>query len=130
MSDTGLAIFGPFMLLIAIGPPLFFYITKLITVVDHEGIHIRYFPLLRRTIPFDNLKNYSIRTYDAIFEHWGWGIWRNKNGWVYTVSGNRGVELELANGKRVLIGSQQPETFACAIETGMCHYKDQKGKVY
>jgi len=121
MSDTELAIFGPLMLLIVISLPFLLYITKLITVVDPVGIHIRYFPLLRRTIPFENLKNYSVRTYDSISVLWGWGIYRSKNGWAYTVSGNRGVELELADGRRLLIGSQQPEMLIQAIETArMC----------
>jgi hypothetical protein len=31
------------------------------------------------------------------------------------VSGNRGVEITLANGKRVLIGSQRSEDLAAAI---------------
>ncbi|MCL6449381.1 MAG: DUF6141 family protein [Armatimonadetes bacterium] len=129
MSDTELAISGPLTLLIAIGVPFLLYITKLITVVDPEGIQIRYFPLLRRTIPFENLKNYRVRTYDAISEHWGWGIRWNKNGWAYTVSGNRGVELELADGRRLLIGSQQPEILVQAIETAIKQQQNQKGKV-
>ncbi len=131
MSDTELAIFGPLMLLIVIGLPFLLYITKLITVVDPVGIQIRYFPLLRRTIPFENLKNYSIRTYDSISVLWGWGIYRSKNGWAYTVSGNRGVELELADGRRLLIGSQQPEMLVQAIDTAIMYkqQQNQKGKV-
>jgi hypothetical protein len=36
-------------------------------------------------------------------------------GWAYNVRGNRGVQLELANGKRILIGSQRAEELAGAI---------------
>ena len=124
MPDTGLAIFGPLMLLIAIGVPFLLYITKLITVVDREGIYIRYFPFLQKTISFKNLNNYRVRTYDAI----SWGIQWNKNGWAYTVSGDRGVELELTNGRRLLIGSQQPEMLVQAIETGIKQQQGRKGK--
>jgi hypothetical protein len=35
---------------------------------------------------------------------------------AYNVSGNRGVQLELVSGKRILIGSQQAEELAAAIE--------------
>lgn len=126
MSDIGLAIFGPLILLIVIGLPVLFYTAKLITVVDPEGIHIRYFSFLRRTVPFENLKNYRVYTYNAIFEHAGWGIHWHKNGWAYTVRGNRGVELELASGEILLIGSQQPETLVQAIDTGTKNYKARK----
>jgi hypothetical protein len=34
---------------------------------------------------------------------------------AYNVSGNRGVQLEFSNGKRLLIGSQRPEDLAAAI---------------
>ncbi|MEW5899675.1 MAG: DUF6141 family protein [Bacillota bacterium] len=129
MSDTGLAIFGSLMLPVLIGLLVFFCTAKLVTVVDPAGIHIRYFPFLRRTVPFENLKNYRVYTYNAIFEHAGWGIHWHKNGWAYTVSGNRGVELELADGRRLLIGSQQPEILVQAIETGIKQQQGQKGKV-
>jgi hypothetical protein len=36
-------------------------------------------------------------------------------GRAYNVSGNRGVEITLANGKRVLIGSQRSDELAAAI---------------
>jgi hypothetical protein len=34
---------------------------------------------------------------------------------VYNVSSNQGVQLELANGQRILIGSQRAEELAQAI---------------
>lgn len=42
----------------------------------------------------------------------GWGIRRGwgGRGWAYTVSGNRGVLLELADGRHVLLGSQRRGT--------------------
>jgi len=36
-------------------------------------------------------------------------------GKAYNVSGNRGVQLELLNGGRILIGSQKPEELVKAI---------------
>jgi hypothetical protein len=36
---------------------------------------------------------------------------------AYNVSGDRGVELTLRDGRRVMLGSQRPEELAQAIET-------------
>jgi hypothetical protein len=36
-------------------------------------------------------------------------------GMAYTVSGNRGVQIELTSGRKILIGSRRPEELAAAI---------------
>ena len=55
------------------------------------------------------------RTYSALREYGGWGIrgWGGKR--AYNVSGNRGVELTLKDGHKVMIGSQRAEDLARAI---------------
>jgi hypothetical protein len=60
------------------------------------------------------------RTYWPILEYGGWGISYSffGKGWAYNVNGNRGGQLELANGKRILIGSQRAEELARAIGVG------------
>jgi hypothetical protein len=40
-------------------------------------------------------------------------------GLAYNVSGNRGVQLELVNGKSILIGSQRAGELALAIQEGL-----------
>jgi hypothetical protein len=49
-------------------------------------------------------------------EYGGWGI----KGWsrrrtAYSVSGNRGVELELSDGRHVLIGSNRADELAAVV---------------
>jgi hypothetical protein len=34
---------------------------------------------------------------------------------AYNVSGNRGLQLELTNGKKILLGTQRPEEIAQAL---------------
>jgi len=41
--------------------------------------------------------------------YYGWGIHFFGKGWLYNVSGTQAVELELKNGKRVRIGTDDPE---------------------
>ena len=46
----------------------------------------------------------------------GWGIRFTGDGWLYNIYGLDAVELSLNNGKRVLIGTDQPDQLAAAID--------------
>ena len=45
----------------------------------------------------------------------GYGVRRMPNGWLYNVAGRRAVELVLRDGRRVRVGSDEPETLERAI---------------
>ena len=95
----------------------------------HDGLYIKFFPihLSYRKIRWEEIKNYQARTYNPIREFGGWGIrwsWSLKRK-AYNVSGNRGVQLELSNGKQVLVGSQRPEELAQAIESVVKHIQQR-----
>ena len=106
-----------FWLLFGILFPIFFYKLKLTTEVRKNGLYIRFFPfhLSFKGIPLEKLKRHAVRTYSPITEYGGWGIKWGSGGKAYNVSGNRGVQLEFTDGKRLLIGSQKPEQFDSAI---------------
>jgi hypothetical protein len=93
----------------------FMYSLKLTTEVRQDGIYIRFFPMFRQTIPMSQLSNHYARSYRPIREFGGWGVRYGWQGKAYNVRGNRGVQLELAGGKRLLIGSQRPEEMALAV---------------
>lgn len=119
MPDTGLVIVGPLMILLGIGISWLFHAMKLVTEVQEDGISINYFPLTWQKILFRDIVTCQALTYNPILDYGGWGIrygWKKK---AYNVSGNRGVQLELANGKRLMIGSQRPEELAKAIKSGL-----------
>ncbi|MBW8868301.1 MAG: hypothetical protein JF610_13410, partial [Acidobacteria bacterium] len=44
-----------------------------------------------------------------------WGLRFGRRGRAYSISGNRGVELTLADGRRVMIGSQRADELAAAL---------------
>ena len=105
-----------FWLIFGIALPACFYSIKLITEVRNEGLYFGFPPFPLRKIPLDDLKRYEVRIYSPIKEYGGWGFRYGWKGKAYNVSGNRGVQIELSNGKRILIGSQKPEELAKAID--------------
>lgn len=97
--------------------PLFLLAIKMTTTVTQDEVIIVYFPLARRTIKCQDIVICTARDYHPIREYGGWGIrWGLSKGMAYTMYGNRGVQLELAGGKKLLIGSQQPEKLALHIK--------------
>ncbi len=113
--DTLLIIFW---LLFGIGMPALLFSARLITEVRMDGIYIRFFPFhfSYKEIAFRDLKSFEVRTYNALREYGGWGIRYGPQGKAYNVGGNRGVQLVLIDGKRILLGSQKPEEFLAAIQ--------------
>lgn len=96
-----------------------FYTAQLMTEVRTDGLYIRFKPFHAsyRRIGFESLKTYTVCTYRPIMDYGGYGIHRGWKGWAYNVSGNRGVQIELVNGKKIMIGSQMPEELVKALDT-------------
>jgi len=111
------------MIILPIAVAALFLIMKLETEVRSDGLHVRFFPIHIRYKKFtaDDLGEYYARTYRPILEYGGWGIRYSlgKSGKAYNVSGNKGVQLILRNGKRLLIGSQKCDELAEALSSIM-----------
>jgi hypothetical protein len=104
--------------LFGVGMPWLFYSLRLVTQVRSDGLLIRFYPFRSRTIFFRDIESFYVRQYHPLREYGGWGIrCSRKNGRAYNVSGNMGVQLELVDGKRILIGSSNPERLAQALRT-------------
>ncbi len=104
------------LVLFGVGLPLLILLAKLVVTVDRQHVRMRWIPLAWRTIRVADIKSAEARTYRPIREYGGWGIrWSTKNGVAWNAVGNRGVQLELRAGKRLLIGSQRPEELEAAI---------------
>ena len=98
--------------------PVMVYTAGLTTEVRGDGIHIRYIPFHRkfRTMPLEAIQSYGARTYRPLKEYGGWGIRYGSGGKAYNVSGNRGVQLVLLSGRKILLGSQKPDELVSAID--------------
>ncbi len=116
-SDTNLTMAAVTTFVVGGGSTLLLYKIKLTTKLDSTSLHIVFSPLRRRDIPLSDIARWQARTYKPIRDYGGWGIKLRRRGWAYNVSGNRGVELELTNGKKLLIGSQRSEELCAAIAT-------------
>ena len=92
-----------------------FYRMYLLTVIKEDGIQIKFFPFTDFIIPFNKIKNYKIKKYRPITEYEGWGIRFNKSGKAYTVSGKIGLQIELSNGKSILIGTQKSDALLQSV---------------
>jgi hypothetical protein len=74
-------------------------------------------PLYRRAVSISGIKHYAVVEYRPILDYGGWGIRAGRDGErVLNARGNRGVRLELADGSKLLIGSQRPEELAETVE--------------
>ena len=115
MPDILLAVY---LVIFGIAMPTLFFFSQLVTEVRDDGIYIRFFPFHKafRRIAFTEVKQCKVRIYHPIREYGGWGIRARCKGKAYNVSGNRGVQMELLNCNRLLIGSQRAEELLRAIQ--------------
>lgn len=107
---------------------LLFRIFKLETKINSEGISYRFYPIQMsyRLIEWEEIKNAIIRKYKPIMEYGGWGIRVGLfgKGHAVNIKGNIGLQLELKNGNRLLIGTQKPEEMKRAFQKVGKHYLD------
>ncbi len=90
----------------------FVFMCKLVVSIDEAGVSYRFWPiqLKGKRIDWSNIEKAYIRTYQPLWEYGGWGIrWTFKNGKAYNIKGNIGLQLELKNGKRILIGTGEQQ---------------------
>jgi hypothetical protein len=86
--------------------------TGLLTKVDAQGIHSRYFPLWSTLIPWDQIGHAEIIQYGFV----GYGIrFSPTYGTVYNAMGHTGLQIIKTSGNKVLIGTQQPEALRAVI---------------
>lgn len=111
MSDTmviALAI-GIFLLSIVI------LATSLKVEIKKEGVYVLYFPYFFSPTYYawKDINKAYIRTY--VKDKSNKGFYETEEGTVMRVSGNIGLQLELTDGRKLLIGTQQPENMENAL---------------
>jgi hypothetical protein len=109
---------------------------KLKTRIDETGISYQFLPFhfKPKIILWENLSKCYVRKYSPIMEFGGWGFRGlirvkmfgiGKNGRAYNVKGNIGIQMELKNEDRILIGTQRQND----VERVLATYKDKLDNV-
>ncbi len=97
---------------------IFFSRQKLRLLITEDEIHISFGLLTGETVlRISDIKNIYIRKYDALKEFWGWGIKYSSDTSCFTVSGNDGIQIEMKDNRKFLIGTQKVEAVKAAIES-------------
>jgi hypothetical protein len=119
MPDAALVALTTVMFVLAIVLPLLLLRSKLVVTVDREAVHIRFSPFARRDVALAEIVEAQPRKSNPLLEFGGVGVRWSPRGWAYLVSGGMGVQLELAGGNRIFVGSQRPGDLAAAISSAM-----------
>jgi len=105
-------------LIFGLGFPALPFLFRLVTEVRPGVLAVRLYPFREVEIAVEAMSQAMVRQYSAIREYGGWGIRVNRfNGRAYNVFGDQGVQLILANGTPLLIGTQRPHELLEALRT-------------
>lgn len=115
MSDRQLALTALWTVGLNAGITWLLYRMELTVETRDDGLYIRFFPFVRRTIAYGDIRRAEAVRYKPLPEYGGWGLRYGASGKAYNVSGDRGVQLEMASGERLLLGSQREVELADAI---------------
>ena len=104
-----LTLIGLIIVLIVLG-----IFSRLTVTVDEQMIKIQFgLRTIRKTFPLK-----EIETHRVVKNPWyyGWGIRFTPRGWLFNVSGFSAIELQMKNGKRYRIGTDDPDNLARALD--------------
>ena len=97
-----------------------FALLRIDTRLDTAGASFRLFPLGWKHLPWSEVTAAYVRKYSALGEYGGWGIkgFSTRN-YAYNAAGNQGIQLELSDGRRILLGTQHPvEAHRALVQLG------------
>ncbi|MBN1576033.1 MAG: hypothetical protein JW913_05745 [Chitinispirillaceae bacterium] len=122
MSDTGMIMEFIIVVILYLSIYLLFRFARLTTEIDVKGITYRYYPFhfKHHTVHWDEIERYEVIKYHPLRDYGGWGIRFCKGGKAFNVAGDRGLQLYLKTGKRILIGTQKDKELADFL-AGLTH---------
>ena len=96
----------------------FIFLMKLTVRVSPLCIHYQFFPFhfKERILKKEEIKDFQEIKYNPIIDYGGWGIRWGIKGKAYNVKGNKGVRILKIDGKKILFGSQLPQSFIVALK--------------
>jgi len=89
---------------------------RLVTELRPERLSVAMKGFWRRSrIPVADIRTAAAVEYDPIGEYGGYGVRMGPRGQAYIASGNQAVQLELRDGRKLLVGSQLSKELARKI---------------
>ena len=118
LNDLGLLLVTLFSLAFAAAIILLFRYARLETQVDRWGVRYKFSPLIRQ---WKELVKSDIKAYKIVkYSFRGYGIrWGFDGIKTLNVKGNKGIEFQFGENKKIIIGTQQPELFLAALDKMM-----------
>jgi hypothetical protein len=111
MPDGMLYVVGPLAILLSLLPFAVLF-TRLLVEVRTDGIRLELLSFKGpRVIPPGEVQRAALARIGPV----GWGESRQGRRLVYRISGSEGVELELTNGKKVVVSSEHPRRLLEAV---------------
>lgn len=108
--------FNPGALLLLVFMVLCLAAFAVLTVdVDERAITIRFgVGVIRRSFLLRD-----VQAYRTVKNPWyyGWGIHMIPGGWIFNVSGSEAIELQMKNGRKYRIGTDDVQGFANAVQS-------------
>ena len=103
---------GQLIVIVCIVPVLvLFYVFELRTEIDEIGVQYQFLPFhfSKQTVRWGDMEKCYVRTYSPIREYGGWGFRTSfgKKGKAFNVKGDKGIQIVLKTGKKILIGTQK-----------------------
>ncbi len=99
---------------------ILFALMRLTCHIDNKGITFGYTPFIRkRKHLWQDIEKVWVRQYKPLSEYGGWGIKTispKKRGIAYNVWGNKGLQIHLKNGKKILVGTQKANEMAAFLK--------------
>ena len=110
LSDTGLVAFFFVMVLVI----LLFWLLRLKTEINTNGIKMRYFLFLTKKLSWKEIHSLELIRYGFV----GYGIrYGSKYGVIYNTKGDKGLWVQLKNGKKFVIGTQKVDELKRLIKS-------------
>lgn len=91
--------------------------SSLTVTVDNKRIKVQFgFGVVPKVFQLKDIESYAV-----VKNPWyyGWGIRYTPRGWLFNVSGFSAIELQMKNGKRYRIGTDEPDNLASALSEAL-----------
>ena len=99
---------------------LLFALMRLHTEIREDGVYYAFFPfhLSPHHKSWTDISKVYVRKYNALAEYGGWGVRYaiTGKGRALNVRGNMGIQMELADGRKFLLGTQKPEEVSQVLQ--------------